>query len=103
MSKTLGEPWTKGETTGWRPGPGYRSPGKAALGPSTADYYRRKKRFTDAELAAEYWRLRLKVSATGNSDMKTQGHLCKNWRDAHYELDIMTRFLTNPHYDEETT
>lgn len=58
------------------------------------------KRFTDAELAAEYWRLRLKVCASGNRDMKNVGHVCVEWQAAHDELDTMQRFMDLPHYDE---
>lgn len=58
------------------------------------------KRFTDPELAAEYWRLRLKVCASGNRDMKAKGHVCMEWQAAHDELDIMQRFMELPHYDE---
>lgn len=79
----------------------------------TADAYRvggsyspyclvsKDKRFTDAELAAEYWRLRLKVCAAGNADMKAKGHVCIEWQAAHDELDIMQRFMELPHFDEE--
>jgi hypothetical protein len=58
------------------------------------------KRFSDSELAAEYWRLRLKVCVSGNSDMKTKGHVCVHWQAAHDELDIMQRFMELPHYDD---
>lgn len=58
------------------------------------------KRFTDAELAAEYWRLRLKVCASGNRDMKAKGHVCTEWQAAHDELATMQRFMELPHYDE---
>lgn len=65
-----------------------------------ADRLSQHKRLTDAELAAEYWRLRLKVCASGNRDMKAKGHVCTEWQAAHDELDTMQRFLELPHYDE---
>jgi len=58
-----------------------------------------EKRFTGPELAAEYWRLRLKVCASGNRDMKAKGHVCAEWQAAHDELDTMQRFATLPHFD----
>ena len=58
------------------------------------------KRLSDAELAAEYWRLRLKVCSRGNRDVKGVGHPCVEWRAAHDECDTLHRFATNPHYDE---
>jgi hypothetical protein len=60
-----------------------------------------EKRLTDVELAAEYWRLRLKVCASGNRDMKAKGHVCTEWQAAHDELDTMQRFMDLPHYDED--
>jgi hypothetical protein len=70
------------------------------LGASAVDRLSQQKRLTDAELAAEYWRLRLKVCASGNRDMKAKGHFCIEWQAAHDELDTMQRFLELPHYDE---
>lgn len=58
------------------------------------------KRLEDAELAAEYWRLRLKVCSRGNRDVKRVGHPCVEWRAAHDECDTLRRFATHPHYDE---
>lgn len=72
------------------------------LGTVNVEYWIACKRLTDAELAAEYWRLRLKVCASGNRDMKAKGHVCTEWQAAHDELDIMQRFMELPHYDEVT-
>ena len=58
------------------------------------------KRLTDAELAAEMWRSRLKVCSRGNRDVKRVGHPCVEWRAAHDEYDTLHRFATLPHYDE---
>jgi hypothetical protein len=65
-----------------------------------ADVMSRNKRLTDEQLAAEYWRLRLKVCASGNKDMRVEGHVCREWREAHDELDVMQRFMELPHYDD---
>ncbi|MGC0237298.1 hypothetical protein [Arthrobacter sp. SD76] len=70
------------------------------IGEVNVDYWIQCKRLSDAELAAEYWRLRLKVCSSGNRDMKAVGHVCVNWQAAHDELDIMQRFMELPHYDE---
>ena len=60
----------------------------------------RRKRLSDAELAAEMWRARLKVCSRGNRDVKRVGHPCVEWRAAHDEYDTLHRFATYPHYDE---
>ena len=70
--------------------------------PTSVDFEVYRKRLTDIELAAEYWRLRLKVCASGNRDMKAVGHVCAEWQAAHDELDTMQRFMELPHYDEVT-
>ena len=71
------------------------------LHPADVDFEVYRKRLTNTELAAEYWRLRLKVCASGNRDMKAKGHVCTEWQTAHNELDTMQRFMELPHYDED--
>lgn len=102
MNKPLGEPWTKADKTGWRPVPGYLSPGKGAQDLSSADFYRRQKRFTDAELAAEAWcaaESRTAFIVNSVSGLPTRGIF-----QDHADLSAtFLRFATHPHYDEETT
>jgi len=51
------------------------------------------KRFTGAELAAEYWRASCHKTKRPDID--------KTWDQREWEHDILYRFLTLPSYDQE--
>ena len=75
----------------------YNSPdGFWAYPESHVDGYAAEKRFTDAELAAEYWEHRYgnEVASGWASDYS----IIKQSRE---RLEVIGRFATLPHYDQE--
>ncbi len=80
----------------------YRDPDQLwGLDDKDMDFILEYKTLTQAELAAEYWKSRLQVASAGNRDMAEHGHLCEHWEEKHRQLDILSRFATNPDYTKD--